>query len=72
MKNQSGRAGRLRFFSNRGRSFQREKSIGLRSITKRMEQKIFVLLHMDKGNYQMTIATIEARTGKSVEEMLED
>lgn len=32
----------------------------------------FVLLHVDKGNYQMIIATLEARTGKPVEKMIED
>ncbi len=32
----------------------------------------FVLLRMDKDNYQMIIATMEARTGKPVEKMIED
>jgi hypothetical protein len=32
----------------------------------------FVFLRLDKDNYQMILATIEARTGKAVEKMLED
>ncbi len=32
----------------------------------------FVMMHMDKENYQMIIATIESRTGKTVEKMIED
>ena len=32
----------------------------------------FVFIRMDKDNYQMIIATMEARTGKPVEKMLED
>lgn len=32
----------------------------------------FVMMHMDKKNYQMIIATMESRTGKTVEKMIED
>jgi len=32
----------------------------------------FVFLRMDKDNYQMIVATMEARTGKPVEKTRED
>ena len=32
----------------------------------------FVLLKLDKKNYQMIIATMEAKTGKEIEKLLED
>jgi hypothetical protein len=32
----------------------------------------FVMLRMDKSNYQMIIATVESKTGKTVEKVLED
>jgi hypothetical protein len=39
---------------------------------KKNDKEDFVMLRMDKSNYQMIIATMEAKTGKSVEKILED
>jgi hypothetical protein len=44
-----------------------------RIVCKRQETtEDFVFIRMDKDNYQMLIATMEARTGKPAEKMLED